>query len=183
MPTAAQNLSFVRGGIDELENYLPSDILYWPLKGDNNLPRLTPGGLLLGLIRLQMGQNSVQESVPPDTFNTKLDIIRTKWRSAWEKKGRQEIHARLDLWKNYLIDYHQSPELHGDLYPQQVQWRVILQLLANDMGFLPHEGKLLDGVDEMVKSSWLPGDFIWEPELIPAFPEPEYWFLYGKLKP
>lgn len=182
MPTSAQNLTYVQAGLEELENYLLSDNLYWPLDGDNSLQRLTIGGLLLGLIRIQAEQQGGGQSTQADRLVNRLDVVRTKWKAAWEKKCRSEIHTRLTLWKNYLLDYRQSPELEAEMYPQQVQWRVYLQLLIKETDYQPEEIKQLTNLDAMVKSAWLPGSFIWEPNLATALPEPEYWFLYGRLK-
>ncbi|MDO9349234.1 MAG: hypothetical protein Q7T47_08095, partial [Anaerolineales bacterium] len=112
----------------------------------------------------------------------KMDAVRTKWRSAWERKAGREVHARLDLWRNYLSDCRDSPENYADAYPQEVQWRVMLQLLSGEFSSPPPELEALSGLDTIVKSRWLPGEFIWDADLITGFPQQDYWFLYGKLK-
>jgi hypothetical protein len=182
MPTPAKDLIFIQAGLDELEDYLLSDVLFWPLAGSAGLQRLTPGGLLLGMARLQVGCKSPPQSNQLDDLLNRLDIIHGKRRAAWEQKSRQEAHARLNLWKDYLGEYRQSPESQAGSYPRQVQWRVLVQLLRRDSALLPEDDESLAELDKMVKSSWLPGVFIWEPDLETVFPEPEYWFLYGTLK-
>jgi hypothetical protein len=46
--------AYLEAGIPELEDYLLSDELYWPISArGHNLPRLTIGGLLLANDRLE----------------------------------------------------------------------------------------------------------------------------------
>jgi hypothetical protein len=182
MPSLAQDLAFIQAGLDELEAYLLSDELYWPLSGPAGLPRLTIGGLLLAGKRLSARSSSPADAARLSGLETRLDATRSKWRAAWENKSRREVHARLDLWQNYLADYRQSPETHCESYPQQVQWRVLLQLLSGEFKVPPKEVEILAELDKMMRPFWLPGNFVWELELALAFPEPEFWFLYGRLK-
>lgn len=182
MPSRAQDLAFVQTGLEELEAYLLSDELFWPLSGPASLPRLTPGGLLLALRRLDGRSISPAEAAQVTGLETRLGAARSKWRSAWEKKTRREVRARLDLWKNYLADYQQSPEAQAENYPQQVQWRVILQLLSGELSTPLSEYQILPELDKMMQPFWLPGNFVWEPELKAVFLETEFWFLYGRLK-
>jgi hypothetical protein len=182
MQTPTHNLSFVKVGLEELENYLLSEVLYWPLSGSASLQRLTPGALLLGLVGLRVRCKSPEDREEMSKLEHRLELIRSKWRPAWEQKCKQEFRARLDLWKNYLADYQQSPGSYAGVYPQQVQWRVLMQLLALDSALLPGDVARLEQLDKMVESTWLPGAFIWDLDLTPGFPQPEYWFLYGNLK-
>ncbi|MBU2610137.1 MAG: hypothetical protein KJ606_04220 [Chloroflexi bacterium] len=183
MPSPEQDLAFLRAGIQELTDYLLSGELYWPLTpGAAGLPRLTIGGLLLAQARLRAGRLSPMAQVEMAALEGKIDAVRTKWRSAWERKAGREVHARLELWRNYLSDYRDSPENHAHAYPHEVQWRVMLRLLSDEFVFPPKELDALSALDAIVKAHWLPGGFVWEAEMITAFPQQEYWFLYGKLK-
>jgi hypothetical protein len=182
MPTTTQDLAFVRAGVDELEAYLLSDVLYWPLSGPSSLPRLTLGGLLLSLMRLRVRLNSPAEVAQVTGLENRLEAARTKWRSSWERKCRREVHARLGLWRDYLADVCQSTESQAESYPEQVKGRVLLQIMKHELEDPSGEIEILAELDKMVKSAWLPGGFVWEPDLAAAFPEPEYWFLYGRLK-
>jgi hypothetical protein len=174
MPTLAQDLSYFQAGMESLEAYLLSEELFWPLAG--NLPRLTLSGMLLAGKRLEV-RAEAGEWLP---LLTRLEAVRSKWRSAWERKAAREVHARLDLWKNYLEEFQQN--LDPGVYSQQVQWRVMLQLLGGGLLIPPHDLETLNGLDEILKAFWLPGEFVWEADLSAAFPEPDYWFLYGALK-
>lgn len=184
MPSPEQDLAFFQAGIQELTDYLLSGELYWPLSlGAANLPRLTIGGLLLARTRLRAHSISPAAQGDLATLEGQMNAVRTKWRSAWERKAGREVRARLDLWRNYLSDYRDSPEGHAHAYPHEVQWRVILQLLSSEFVLPPKELETLSNLDAIVKFHWLPGGFIWEADLATAFPQPDYWFLYGQLKP
>ncbi len=183
MPSPEQDLVFIQAGIQELTDYLLSGELYWPLTvGAAGAPRLTIGGLLLAQARLRARRFSPAVQVEMAALDGKMDAVRMKWRSAWERKAGREVHARLELWRNYLSDYRDSPEHHAHAYPHEVQWRVMLQLLSGEFVFPPNESDALSGLDAIVKAHWLPGGFVWEVDLATAFPKQEYWFLYGKLK-
>ncbi|MBU4225948.1 MAG: hypothetical protein KKC71_09030 [Chloroflexi bacterium] len=189
MPSPEQDLAFFQAGIQELTDYLlcaaptRSGELYWPLTpGAAGVQRLTIGALLLAQARLRARRFSPAAQVEMAALEGKMDAVRMKWRSAWERKAGREVHARLDLWRNYLSDYRDSPEHHAHAYPHEVQWRVILRLLSGEFVFPPKELDTLSSLDAIVKALWLPGEFIWEADLITGFPQQDYWFLYGKLK-
>ena len=174
MPSPFQDISYFRAGLESLERYLLSDELFWSLDGD--LPKLTIGGMLLDGKRLSVVSNQHEWTILSD----RLDFLRSKWRSAWERKAGHEIHARLNLWKNYLQELREK--FDPDNYSQQVQWRVMLQLLGCESPALAEELKTLPVLDSILKSHWLPGGFIWDVKLSIAFPEGQYWYLYGSLK-
>ncbi len=179
MPTIEQDWKFFQGGVAELEPYLLLDELYWSLEGSRaGLPRLTIGGLLLAGTCLEVRMDT------PDfiRLERERDRIRSKWRSAWERKAGREVRARLDLWRNYLVDFGQSPERYADAYPQKVRWRVILHLLGGEVAFSAAESTELGTLDRILKTSFLEGEFIWDEDLMPAFPSHDHWYLYGAIQ-
>jgi len=191
VPTPEKDYAFFQAGVRELADYLLSGELFWQLSvREADLPRLTIGGLLLARARLRVRLIAPAAQADLTALEVQMEAIRSKWRSAWERKAGREVHARLDLWRNYLADYgrelpyhfYQSPERHADAYPQEVRWRVMLQLLSGEFSSPPPELEALPGLDAMVKSYWLPGEFVWEADLMTGFPQQDYWFLYGKLK-
>ena len=163
MSTLAQDRKFLEAAIPELQNYLLSKELYATVPGSFTLPRLTLGGLLLA--RQRLGPQA-------DLLAVQIDAIRSKWQAAWDAKVRHEVRARSDLWKNYLIDYRESPKNYRDEYPEQVRFRAMLTLL----------GEEANDFDEMVKGVFVPGEFVWEKECAEQFPRDTFWFLFGKLK-
>ena len=177
MTSVEKDKAYLEAGIPELEHYLLSDELYWPVSARGyDLPRLTIGGILLAKKRLEARGERI-EALP-----ARLDAARSKWRVAWETKAGREVHARFGLWNNYLTDYRHNPEGHADAYPHEVSYRVMLQLLLVELPSAPPEREALFQLDNMLRQSFASGDFIWEAGLQPGFPREEYWFLYGKLK-
>ncbi len=175
MTSADQDLQFLTESLPQLQDYLLSTELYWPLTG--SLPRLTPGSLLLALARMSAIQPRAAEKA-----REQLDVVCAQWRVAWEKKAAREMANRLRLWSNFLSDYRSVPEQHADGYPQEVRGRVILQLLLAEAPDAPEKSSLQE-LDVLLKLRLISGGFIWEAALQPAFPQGEFWFLYGKLRP
>jgi hypothetical protein len=152
---------YLSAGVPELENYLLSKVLYYPLS--LNLPQLTLGGILLSLAR--MGAQAAQ-------FEMQVEAIHSKWRAAWDVKSSREIGARSELWINYLAEYREDPKAGARLYSQNVRYRAMLSLL----------GKVEHDSDAFVKSVFKEGKFVWEEECAPNFPRKTFWYLYGTLK-
>lgn len=106
-----------------------------------------------------------------EALDARLDGIRSAWRSAWEDKTRREVHARRELWREFLSGYQGSPREVARLYSQHVRQRVIIALL----------GEASDPMDSLLKNIFLPGLFVWEAKLQGGFSQSEFWFLYGTL--
>lgn len=169
--------AFFEAALDDLEAYLLSDELYWPLSMRGiSLPRLTLGGLLLTWRRLQ----AYGESRPDD--EQRLSYWRERWRAAWEKKARREFASRFNLWRNYLEDYFDAPSRYAPDYPQEVRQRVLLELLRSEIPEPRPEDEMLSGLDARLRTAFLPGNFLWEAPLQPFFPPERWWYLYGRLK-
>lgn len=177
MTSAEKDKAYLEAGIPDLEQYLLSDELYWPVTARGyDLPRLTIGGLLLAKARLEARGERIEALL------ARLDAVRSKWRAAWGTKAGREFRSRFRLWNNYLTDYRQNPEGHADAYPHEVGNRVMLQLLLSELPSAPPEREALSRLDSILRASFLPANFIWETGLQPGFPREAYWFLYGKLK-
>lgn len=172
MAVRDSDLSFLAAALPELQDYLLSDELYWPLGSVGaSLPRLTLGGLLLALRRCG-----------DEKFVRDADAVRYRWRAAWEAKARREAHSRLEQWKLFLEDLRQSREAHAQDYPGQVRVRVMLDLLLADLPPLPAVSAALDGLDRGLRAGFVPGEFLWENVLRSAFPQDTFWYLYGRLR-
>ncbi len=168
-----QDLRFLKEAVGQLQEYLLSNELYWPLNA--TLPRLTPGALLLSLARCQM-----TAPLGAQNFITQIEAIRNRWRSAWEKKSAREFSNRLRLWSEYLSDCIKAPDQNFESYRTEVRGRTILQLLLIEMPE-PPELKALTDLDAVLKTSLIPGEFLWELEIQPFFPKSDFWFLYGEI--
>ena len=177
MDTLLTDMAYLEAGIPEVEAYLLSEALYWPVRARGyRLPRMTLAGLLLALERIRAGDQ------PVASLAAQLEAARSKWRVAWENKAAREYRARFGLWKGYLEEYRENPEQHADAYPYQVRYRVMLHLLEVELPVEPKEMEALKGLDAFLRVSLAPSDFLWDPRLEAAFPYEVYWYLYGKLR-
>ena len=169
MPTPAEDRQFLEAALPELQTYLLSNTLFYPLT--HPLPRLTLGGLLLA----QRCLHAYEDASPLDL---RLDMPRIKWRAAWEKKVAQELETRLMLWRNYLNEQRHNDEL-GDYYAHEVRLRVMLGLLSTELGHEPDE---LTALDQLLRAKFRSGEFVWDEVLSKEFSRDDFWFLYGKMK-
>jgi len=177
MTSLEKDRAYLEAGIPELEDYLLSDELYWPISTRGfDLPRLTVGGILLAKARLEARDERIESLV------SQLDAVRSRWQVAWETKAGRGVQARMRLWSNYLSDYRHNPEGHADAYPHEVSYRVMLHLLLAELPTSPPEQKELSQLDSLLRANLNLGDFIWEADLQTGFPREVYWYLYGKLK-
>ncbi|MCX6079954.1 MAG: hypothetical protein NTW32_10510 [Chloroflexi bacterium] len=175
MTSSEQDIRFLKEAAEQLQEYLLSNELYWPLSG--SLPRLTPGALLLVLARVGIMVPSEGQK-----FGAQVETIRVKWRVAWEKKVAREITNRTRLWSQFLSDYINAPDQNQESYRSEARGRTILQLLLADLSeWGDSEIAALAELDGVLKSRLIPCDFLWEHELQTAFPKSDYWFLYGNL--
>lgn len=180
------DLRYLKAGVEELESYLLSDHMYWPLDAKTRpeepvFPNLTLGNLLLAEARLKARQASPEQQAQLDEVLRTLDQLRAHWRVAWSKKAEQSIQNRLKMWVDFIDEYSRAPEANADRYAYEVQRRVMLDLLLADENAPEGVVELLGKLDALVKTFLVPGDFIWEAELQDGFPRNKYWYLYGKL--
>jgi len=191
MYSPARDLAVVAGMVAELEPYLLSPELYWPLSGPplpggQGYPRLTPGGLLLALVRLSAVERELPAAQAAGLARSRLalEATRNRWRAGLDRKIAQEVKSRLDLWSAYLGDCVESRTRCAESFPQQVAYRAMLTLLLAEIGGLPpdspHPARLAEA-DHRFRAFFRPGDFVWEAELRPGFPRAEFWYLYGSV--
>ncbi|MCP4139261.1 MAG: hypothetical protein GY755_03035 [Chloroflexi bacterium] len=168
MSTPEKDQKYLESALPELKKYLLSDTLFYPM---GQLPRLTIGGLLLAQKRLQAGNRGTH-------LFPELDSVKQKWYAAWTKKAAREQESRLTLWRNYLNDYQNRPTEYAADYPNEVRWRVMLELLIAETDEIPPE---LTALDKLLRAKLKKSNFIWDESLQSEFDEEKFWFLYGKL--
>lgn len=187
MPTVEQDYDFLRASAPELKDYLLSDQLFWPLGAGEitraPLPRLTLGGLLLALERLRTRELAPEIEQQVGKWQLHIESVRDEWLSAWERKAAREFTSRLHQWRNYLEEYRRKPEDHADYYPQEVERRALLEILDNECPEIEDgDRQMLRLLDDLLRSALRPDGFVWDPEVRSAFPESQYWYLYGELR-
>jgi hypothetical protein len=186
MSSAVYDLEFLKTASQQLEKYLLSDVLYWPLGISHPpcfppYPRLTIGGILLTQSRASITCETSEEKKQLNKTEDDIKNLRSLWSVYWDKKGQREFNARLTIWSNFLDDYQENPNDQFDRYSYESRHRVQLELLKKDISIQNDLLKLLAALELILKAYFKPGEFIWKKTLMPAFPPESYWFLYGSL--
>jgi hypothetical protein len=184
MTTLDKDWGFVRSAVPDLQEYLFSAQLYWPVSvtvpgQPKESASLTPGNLMLAVKRLNAAPwVHVQEEELEQLVN-KVDYIRERWKANWRLKAGKEFSARLKLWESYMRDLMEDAEKNRQEYSHEVRWRAILQILSGEMQEVPPaEIELLKGLDQNLKIKTEAGPFIWEAETAKGFAREQFWFLY-----
>ncbi len=174
---------------NDLEDYLPSEVLYWQISLanplGNRMPQLTIGGLLEALLRAQAAIDELSAAQRSDLQAARLkhDQIRNKYTANYLVKATREINSRLDAWSSYLDEATRKPGDVAIYYPQEVRARAKAYLLAQALGHnLPATAEQrLTALDSQLHSVFQPGTFVWDTRLQAAFPADRCWWLYGTL--
>ncbi|MHC1785325.1 MAG: hypothetical protein AB9891_21690 [Anaerolineaceae bacterium] len=187
MQPVAQDLKFIETACQSLNDYLLSDLLYWPMDDQPASGGISASRATLGLLYL------VVEHIRSRTLNTdqaeklalaqvEIEKVHRKWKVAWEKKVAAEFKTRLKAWRNFLTEVRSDGKELTARYRTEVRNRVILQLLLLDLA-ADETGQVLAlyNVDELLKSKLEEGVFVWDADLQPVFPEEKFWFLYRNL--
>lgn len=185
MQDSVNDLAFLRASVPELEKYLLSEQLYYPItcaKGrqlTGETTQLTLGNLLLSTARLKVAGLQPEERLEFETLLREVEQIRSRWRSHWIQKVEREIPNRLRLWRNYLSDWTETSHGSAGDYRYNVRLRVILELLFLETdALLVHEKGLLRSLDLRLKGKGTPGAFLWDESFAVGFPREPYWYLY-----
>lgn len=186
MSNAEYDLKFLDTASQQLKNYLLSDVLYWPIglkqpPDHSPYPKLTIGGVLLSQSRAAVTCQTEAERSKLAITARDIEDVRKSWAVFWDKKGQREFKARTSLWRNFLEDYQKNPAGHFDRYSYESRHRVQLELLQRDISIDNGSLELLPVLDLRLKSLFQKGIFIWDQNLMAAFPPEPYWFLYGRL--
>ena len=184
MPTPEYDLRYWQAALDELETYLQSPELFWnlaatPPPGGAAYPPLTLGNLLLARQRLQRPLPPAIEA-QRTRLEQRLQAVQREWRANWQRKARKELEMRARLWAQYMDECAQSPA-EAAFYANEVRNRVLADLLTREgEADLPAAEDLLAHADKRLRAHFQPGDFLWEADLAPAFPQARFWYLYGR---
>ncbi len=187
MKTFEYDYRYLQAGLEVLVDYLLSGETFWPIdvrspEGEPEYPQLTLGGLLLSRARLSGYPKSPAQKEQVDKLFSNMDLIRSKWRVAWEKKVGHSVSVRLKMWRDFIEEYRNAPQDNADRYPYEVRLRTMLSLLKSEAsGQLAADEDLLTSLDAYLHTAFSKGGFIWEPDIQGGFPKDVFWYLYGKL--
>jgi hypothetical protein len=183
-----QDLATLQEMASQMEDYLKSETLFWPM-GHSDLPKLTLGGYWLRQHRLTTlhglltGAQQAQLSAAIKMFESAVSpwVVRT------EQRAHTELAARIRQWEEYLRDLREKRSENAGAYAAQVEVRAIIAALVDQLQRPPYQldEKLLHSIlsqDKGLRARFASGDFVWPDAWQPAYPEPEFWWLYGRPK-
>lgn len=181
MVNPGEDLAYLRSAVIDLEQFILTKDIFWPsVRGGGDI-QFSLGGLLLVTRRLQGETLSAEQSVELKANETAVESLYTHWQTHWQAKARDEVSMRLGLWRTFVEDYQRDPRAYFKTYPSQVRQRVIITLLQERLSQTAEEQTNLAEIDTTLRDHFSPGPFVWDAELKTAFPENEFWFLYGSL--
>ena len=169
--------------VEGLGTYLLSDSTYWITAID--LPKLTIGGCLMRLRRLQI----LTELLLP-AEQSRFQLVGQRFQAIiheqvvrFEHRTHQELRARLQEWMQDLRGYRLT---NAADYADKVDVRV---LMADTLDYLaqppyrtdPKIEHELAQLDEHLRHRWQSGDFVWPAIWQAAYPAETYWWLYGRV--
>jgi hypothetical protein len=179
MPPESQDREYIKLASEELQDFLLSGEVYWPM----GRLRLSMGQLLLYLTNQSAREQTEDSSTEFSLYQQQILQTRDRWRSLWERKAVAEMPMRLNLWRNFLSEYSQDHHQGARDYPREVRWRVMLELLSLEAAAIPPEVSMaLAALDQRLQAVFLPGQFIWDAALTGVYPPTPYWFLYGNVR-
>ena len=161
--------------------YIYQDELYGTLS--NDLPRLTVGGLIMRLNRLDQIDNLLTEAQRQavHTAHQQFDKVQTDWTVAYEGKLKRELTARLRALGQFILDCIDR-RMCADLYPSEIEKRVMvagLQAEAQKYDVLePSIATQIASLDDRLHMLTRSGEFLWDARLEPAYPRASFWYLY-----
>lgn len=187
-----ENLQLARGMLDEMENFLLSKEVFWPLDAgaatrSEPYPRMSLGTFLLTLDQLesQAGEMSAEQVSRAQVLRRAYLEISQEWPVNMGKKAVAEMRQRANLWRAYLQDLVRHPGL-AKRYPAEVKNRALVERLRGlARGADGFESVLarVDETDRLLRSRFQPGEFVWDQRLAGAYPPDHYWFLAGRPVP
>ena len=168
---------------DVIPAYLRGDVLFRPM--GPTLPQFTFGGFLMRQYRLLLLRNLLSQAE-----QNKLDSAVAKFQMAldgnivkFEQKALKELGARYRQWSNYLGDLSRDKSQFS-YYGTNVEARVMLDVLNEQLSMPPYRNTSdiparLGALDKMQRARWVKSEFVWHEEWQEAYPEEDYWYLYG----
>ena len=180
-----QDITILAAMAAQMDDYLKSDVLFWKM-GQSGMPVLTLGGYLMRQYRLLALSDLLSEGKQAEMetaviqFNAALveKIVR------FETKAHTEVEARIRQFEATLRDLR-TRQATGVNYGTAVEPRAMIAALIDKLRMAPYQldrqipGRV-ETLDRNLRQRWVPGDFIWPEAWLPAYPQDEFWWLYGK---
>jgi hypothetical protein len=173
----AQDLAYLSSTANNLEDYLMSDSLYYPLGGDMQLGL---GAMNEALWRLRSredhGALSATQREQLHTHVLAIDDVRKKLKALYDTKARKEFRSRVDTWRWFIDDPVGGPKA----WAAQAWSRIRLALLKLDVEQPKEAVMWLDLADRTLRERFTEGPFVIDADLEPAASRTDHWWLWGK---
>ncbi|MES0344574.1 MAG: hypothetical protein ABUK16_10720 [Anaerolineales bacterium] len=187
MESVDYNLDLFEAMLDELEDFLLSADIFWPLakrsKPESSpYPRLSTGALLMTQDEslAQEAEMNTDQKARHAELQRQWKGILNKWRSALGRKSEREMGMRLNLWRAYLSDLEEGKASHFDYDREtrnRVQFTRLRTLSAGSSKTLKME-KTIRSLDARLLNLTIASEFIWDDRLRETYPESDFGFLY-----
>lgn len=191
-----QDLREAKAMIESLERYLPQNQLYGTVGtggffSGGNMPSLTVGAVLMRLRRLDAlyDQLSIEQRRQYDALRNQHDAIKSDKVGSYQHKLNWEANSRLDAMRGFFDECTANPKLCPRVYLPEVLRRTLVEevLIAIGDDLNDEENEVYAGLKKKVRATdarfkrfLKPNEFIWAKELIPAYDEKRFWWLYQR---
>lgn len=180
-----QDLTILEAMIENMADYLSVDSLFYPLPNPS-YPRLTMGGYWMReerLSALSFLLDAAQQSRLQE-IQAKFSEISVNNPHQIRQKAGEELQARLRQWRGYLKGFEQDKDESEAYYSNDVQVRLVLDILLSKFGgtsdeLAPTVAEEVATLDVRLNNIWQAGSFVWPSDWRSAYPEDDYWWLYG----
>ena len=186
MQSTDYNLELVEAMLEEIEDFILSADIFWPLakspkSGPATFPRLSIGGLLLTQdeTRAQEAEMSTGQKVQLSKLQQRWEATLDKWRSGIQRKSEREMGMRLNLWRAYLSDLEEGNASRFD-FEREAHNRVLfarLKTLTPDNEEIHQMVDAIHSLDAQLLNLTAPSEFIWDERLQVIYPADEYGYL------
>ncbi len=180
-----QDLDILKAMVEELTNYLDSEVLFWPMF-KASYPKMTLGGYFMRQRRLQRLSYLLGESdqAALEAYVNQFSELTFDKKAQLKEKALRELEARVNQWEQNLSDYFESGVIEREFYKTDAEVRTMIADLIFELEIdLTHADRHLlfkiDSLDHELMENWQAGDFIWPEEWIPVYGKEDYWWLYG----
>jgi hypothetical protein len=180
-----QDLEIIQAMVEELTNYLNSDVLFWPMF-KASYPKMTLGGYFMRQRRLQRLSYLLNDSEQDKLRQIAIQFNELTFdkKALLLKKGTQELRTRVNQWKEHLLEYWDSEIIEEHFYAADAEVRTMIAdlIFGLEIDLSQVDKDLLyqiDSLDDSLRANWQEGDFIWPEEWFPAYGRSDYWWLCG----
>jgi hypothetical protein len=188
VPSFEASRVYLQAALKEMQAYLLSAQLFWPLSGlpvspGSPFPHLTLGNVILAFDALAAADAAAggARCAERQRLEAQWEAQRTRWAVHVEAKAQRELASRLRQWKAYVEDVCEARRAED--YTSSVRPRLIAERL---LGLLPQgtevarECEQLHLLDSRIAPYLQAGPFVMDSALQAGYPEQAFPFLYRR---